>query len=503
MNRNRWVIVAAIVFGSSWLLLFPYYSEAWGRFVARSSNSPDAAFKVFLILFFSFLFIGTHLLRVQNVKIISVTGMLLSFAVSMGLWIRPEMQSYYVGYGVLGAGVGIYYSALAYLFIFGLAKEVKIRAIAVFLFGSYSLVFAVLNGFHHGRPGVLLGAVALLLPVAAGMTALLNSRDMEDPRKMVRRPFPLKVILLTGVMMFIGYFNSRLIVNIAIMKRPEFGFDENISYLVQLAICVIVFAAGRRLNVFALLYAALTCIGLTYLFALSGAQSGWLFYVFYIVSGSLKDIFIYAFVSGLAAKYGRNLNVLRLSLLFVALGSIVGQMVGSEAALYITGSDIRLYVVSLTILLVSMSVIPWVARYIQGVFAEEGKKPEELPENAGVKANEEAKVNAEEKDFTKGMEQSEGASGERQPESMLFKLDACNRLLPEKNRLTLRELEIAGMLLNRLDYKTISEQLFISENTLKTHIKHVYKEFGVSSRKELIKAIGTMQAGSECASREA
>ena len=48
--------------------------------------------------------------------------------------------------------------------------------------------------------------------------------------------------------------------------------------------------------------------------------------------------------------------------------------------------------------------------------------------------------------------------------------------------LTHRELEILKELAQGLTYQEIAEALFISENTVRTHIRHVYKKLGVGNR---------------------
>lgn len=53
-------------------------------------------------------------------------------------------------------------------------------------------------------------------------------------------------------------------------------------------------------------------------------------------------------------------------------------------------------------------------------------------------------------------------------------------------RLTERESEIAILLLKGRTYKMIAEELFLSQNTVKTHIKNIYSKFDIQSRMELV-----------------
>ncbi|WP_217805846.1 helix-turn-helix transcriptional regulator [Sporomusa malonica] len=56
-------------------------------------------------------------------------------------------------------------------------------------------------------------------------------------------------------------------------------------------------------------------------------------------------------------------------------------------------------------------------------------------------------------------------------------------------RLTDREMEIIQLLLKGYTYKVMAKQLFISENTLKTHIKNIYVKLEIHSRMELIQIL--------------
>lgn len=52
-----------------------------------------------------------------------------------------------------------------------------------------------------------------------------------------------------------------------------------------------------------------------------------------------------------------------------------------------------------------------------------------------------------------------------------------------------REGEIALLLIKRTPYRQVSEELFISENTVKTHVRNIYRKVDVSSREELLEVL--------------
>ena len=53
--------------------------------------------------------------------------------------------------------------------------------------------------------------------------------------------------------------------------------------------------------------------------------------------------------------------------------------------------------------------------------------------------------------------------------------------------LTERETEILNLLCDGKNYKTISDELFISGNTVRAHIKNIYRKLHVNSRAEAVK----------------
>ncbi|HBK53503.1 MAG TPA: helix-turn-helix transcriptional regulator, partial [Syntrophomonas wolfei] len=55
--------------------------------------------------------------------------------------------------------------------------------------------------------------------------------------------------------------------------------------------------------------------------------------------------------------------------------------------------------------------------------------------------------------------------------------------------LTEREQEVLRLILGGKTNKAIAAELFISENTVKTHVKNIYSKYNVSSRAEIISTL--------------
>ncbi|MFQ5569359.1 MAG: response regulator [Rhodothermales bacterium] len=65
-----------------------------------------------------------------------------------------------------------------------------------------------------------------------------------------------------------------------------------------------------------------------------------------------------------------------------------------------------------------------------------------------------------------------------------FRRPAVSREVQEK--LTLREQEILALLVQNYRYREIADQLYISVDTVRTHIRHIYEKLHVHSRAEAV-----------------
>ena len=64
--------------------------------------------------------------------------------------------------------------------------------------------------------------------------------------------------------------------------------------------------------------------------------------------------------------------------------------------------------------------------------------------------------------------------------------DIANATSSTSGSLSTRELTVVRYLASRLTNKEIAAELFVSTNTLKTHVKRIYQKLGVSSRTEAV-----------------
>lgn len=91
-----------------------------------------------------------------------------------------------------------------------------------------------------------------------------------------------------------------------------------------------------------------------------------------------------------------------------------------------------------------------------------------------------------------------GDSGEREPECVrdpegLLAQASENAVMCAMAArfydLTRREEEVLLLLLEGSSFATVAAKLFVSENTVKTHVRHIYRKMNVNSKQDLVKRI--------------
>ncbi|MEG2026106.1 MAG: helix-turn-helix transcriptional regulator [Gordonibacter sp.] len=74
-------------------------------------------------------------------------------------------------------------------------------------------------------------------------------------------------------------------------------------------------------------------------------------------------------------------------------------------------------------------------------------------------------------------------------QSMFASIDAGCTTLGQQRGLTTREVEVLQLLCKGRSTSYIAESLFISENTVRSHAKHIYAKLDVHSKQEILDLI--------------
>lgn len=238
---------------------------------------------------------------------------------------------------------------------------------------------------------------------------------------------------------------------------PAFAhFEVLTSYywaVPYIAVLVILRNMSAKVNRAYILYIAMVMIGLSFISFLWLDRS----VTSYLVIDTLLlgafgvcDLFVWTILGGFLDYSENPAQILGIGLSMNVLGILVGGYMGN--AFFSTESSyLAASAAALTIIFAVLIMFPIFNNQLTRLF----KRHTFLIEFAG--------------------------SGEKgQDESLLG-----SSIISEQ--LTDKEKEVVKLLLRGYTYKAISENLFISENTIKYHVKNIYQKLNINSKMDLIK----------------
>ncbi len=286
------------------------------------------------------------------------------------------------------------------------------------------------------------GLFALRLPIAeAGMLAVSEKQQQVSVAK------PLAFLYL---FIAIITFNSGLMYQVL---NPAF---EHLDWLVSwywalpyVAALYIMRNLPQTVNRTYILYAAIAMIGFAFLaFSVFDRSAGSYLVINTLMLGAfgIYDLFWWSILGemlDLSANAAMILGIgLSANVLGVLTGGIIGQAIGADG-----GRSSSL--LALAIVCTVMVILPPLSKYLGNVL------------NTHIY-------------LTSFMEMT--------PE----KQQRTIRIQVESGVLTERESEIATLIIQGRTYKQVASELYISENTVKTHVKNIYAKYGVQNRNQLL-----------------
>lgn len=169
----------------------------------------------------------------------------------------------------------------------------------------------------------------------------------------------------------------------------------------------------------------------------------------------IYDLFWWSILGEMLSLDNNPSRILGIGLSANVLGVLIGGVIGNK----ITSSNIQLHDISLLafgVILVVFMILPILHKQLLSLLKEHAylSTSQQIPEEKTKESNDNFQIS---------------------------------------HILTQRENEIASLLLHGRTYKMIAEELYLSENTVKTHIKNIYSKLNVSSKTEFINLLTLTQ----------
>lgn len=454
LSPNQRVSLWVSILSGAWVVWYFLDAELWRRLVSSASNQPQTAQIIYFSAYCLSLFLFTLKVKAANVKRIAVTGMAVDLFLIILMLFRPEGRFFYVLCGMMGAASGQYCAAVVYIFTFSISPENKITIVSLWFLAMYALVLITSKLLRLlGIEFSFLFSVLLLI-AAIVLICRFKPEQLFSSNAALKYPYPKSLLAAVGLILAVYYFIGYLSKNV--INTQIFSLDDSVwawlANSARFATFFLFYKLGKKSNLLTVIYLSLICTVLAYVFSILPEPYALTANIFFGVAGALGTIFIYSLTTDIAFKYSRNRHVFSILILIGITALIAGYFCGLKASVYFQPKLLSLYGILLVLSCGLLMVLPWLFRSI-------GRDLDLdfilLPET--------------------------GADASSINHARLLELNNALEV-----GLTERELEIAALLMERYDYQSIADQMQISVNTLKVHVRNIYRKFKVTGRKELI-----------------
>lgn len=454
---------------SAWLLAFPFEGQV---LQALAENTEIEGFQFtlrsliahFIGLFSSGFFIRKQVsakLTMIIAIVVCIAGSLIFFLPYSVLWsVSITAMAYFAGLVV--ASWGFYYRNYS-------PPEDRLKTAAdVLIYSNVLMVFINVLTVHTSGY-ISLGILILFL--FASMLMIFRLEDSPNEKKS-NKPRPTELLergsAIFQPLVFLCVFIVVITINSGLMYQvvtPAYAHYEFLTsyywavpYIVSL---VILRNISGKLNRAYILYIAMTLIGLSFVsFMWLDRSVTSYFIVDTLMLGAFGvcDLFWWSILGGFldysdnpAQIFGIGLSM---NVLGILMGGYIGNILISTESHYLTTT-----LIALLVIFVVLIIFPVLNNQLTRLL----KNHVFLVKFAGME--------------------------ERERDEAI--LDINNR-----GQLTEKEREVVKLLLRGYTYQAISENLFISKNTIKYHVKNIYQKLNINNKMELIKIFseqGTMQ----------
>lgn len=455
-------IILSLTLYFGWLLSFPFYGpvlNAAAPIVDFQGVSLPFIFSLSHTL--SFLLGGIFLRNGKHWQKLMLGGLLATLAVSAALPFFPPVWPWAMA--VLGVCAAIYVLGWSYPYAMFVPVTGRLKLMASIIIGA-NIIYIAFNLLSRTfSPVLLLSLTAVPLLFALYNLYLFFMQKGEpalplSPPGEGRSRIPVPLMLILCLFIAAIYLSSGFMYNIMqpflSTVSPLFIYYRYIPYI---AVLVVMWLLGERMRRYFSIYMGVSLLGLAFVsFALAYTNTAGLIMTTVLIEAAFAflDLFIWTTLGDLAFIYGAPFPFFGFAIAAKLFSILAGELVGLQLLQY--GEQHRLVTAlfAAAAIFLTFSVIPWLNERMR-------------------------------KDFQRSPEHKE--EGEKSAREGF--MDKVLEFSIPGQKLTPREMEVVALLLKGMTNREIAAQLFISENTLKTHLRNIYPKFGITKKRELFSLV--------------
>ncbi len=454
LNEKKLSIIIFSLF-FSWMLAFPFEGQLLHALMSQHNINPkNMIFGSIIAQFFGLFLSGFFIKNIKAVKYLFIYSILFCISTTLIFFLNPSVFwdiSIIMGSLVSGICIGSW----GFYFKEFTPSNERIKTAADVLI--YSNIFMILINVVAINVSVIAGLVLSILILALALFfAFKLPKNIKEKNKIINESMNftiLKPLLLLCLFILIITINSGLMYQVV---NPEFSHHKllvswywAIPYIVSL---YIMRNLPKNSNRTYLLYVAIAMIGFAFIAFMILDRSS----ISYIIIDTLMlgafgvyDLFWWSILGEMLDFHNNPAKILGLGLSANVMGVIIGEFIGSTIE-HMGNKSINSSVIALFVVFITLIILPVLHKQLHIL----------LKNHAYLTVLSEIPI--------------------------IEKKDELDTIVVF-NQLTERESEIASLLLKGRTYKMIAQELYLSENTVKTHIKSIYSKFNIQSKSELIK----------------
>ncbi len=458
MTKDRRHSIIAISLFSFYLLSFLFEGQVLHTIIKRFDISIQNIFLYAIIANFLGLFICGFLINNQkNAKDVMVFSTITCILFIMPFFFLPSLL-WYISLIISSFAAGLYVAAWGFYFKNYTSSNEKIKTAADVLVLSNILMIMINMAAIHLSPYIALASSVIILFISLYFQMQLPKVQVIDKDNEITGNFEAasqRNFINAFILLFI--FITIITVNSGFMYQVINPAFEHLKWLVSwywaipyIIAIYIMKNLPKKINHNYMLYVAIAMIGFSFLaFMALGRSAGSYLIVNTLMLGAcgVYDLFWWSILGEMLDYHDNPAKIFGMGLSANVLGIFIGSLIGN------IGDDInaryRTTIIAFVVVFVTLMILPILHKYLLNLlrnhaFLSTFYKMEEVKQNKNI------------------------------------------RFLIELGKLTQRESQIAELLLKGRTYKMIAEELYLSENTVKTHVKNIYSKLQVKSKVELM-----------------
>ncbi|MGF7184913.1 DNA-binding CsgD family transcriptional regulator/MFS family permease [Desulfitispora alkaliphila] len=469
INRkyDRYVVLTlGIYFG--WLLTFPFYGPVLHQSIEFYQTNDYPLASIFTFSHAITLILGGLILNnVSRWRQIMLTGLIASLVTSIVLIFAPP-TIWALGMAILGASASLYLLGWSCIYSFGIPSMGHLKKVALMIIIA-NIIYIAFNSLAPFMHPSLLIALALIPLVAVLIFQLLNPITLKSENISLSKGepahLPISLVIFFCVFVLGLYLNGGLMYTIMLPLLTE-GLPSYVKFVPYIGVLLIMYYFGERLQHFFSVYIGLSLMGLAFVaFALFDKTLLGLMVTSSLIEASFAfiDLFVWTSLGTLVLIYGAPYRFFGLVIGSMALSIIIGDLASSRILLVEENYRLFTAIFAAAAIFFTFLIAPWLNERMNRDFSQQFTDQKE--------------------------DEDDNNADDNNPLNTLL-----TQLLPEQ-QLTPREVEVVSLILQGMKNKEIAAELFISENTLKTHLKNIYNKFGITQKIDLFSmALGTKKS---------